>query len=162
MKSKLFPGLTLKQTKFTNTVVKQIREEGKINLVRAAKQSLDTTTYNSSSAAASELLENPKIRQTIQEALNVEGLTSSVIAGGFKHLAAQKPEKVSADVVLRSLIEVSKLMGAYPTQKHANVSLSVKANLSNMQYDDLEHELSRIDDELKSLMNNKSKLPEAT
>ena len=156
MKSKLFPELTPKQAKFTSAVLQQIKENGKINLVRAAQQSLETTTYNSAASGASELLNHPKVKQTIQEALEEAGLTPSLIAGEIRHLAAATVEKVSADVKLRSLVEILKLTGAYPTQKHANISLSVRANLSNMKYEDLESEMSRIDGELKQLVEKKA------
>ena len=156
MKRKLFDSLTPKQSKFTNTVLQQIKETGNVNLVKAAQQSLDTTTYASAAAGASQLLNNSKIKQTIQEALEEAGLTPSLIAGEIRHLAAATVEKVSADVKLRSLVEILKLTGAYPTQKHANISLSVRANLSNMKYEDLESEMSRIDGELKQLVEKKA------
>ena len=145
-------GLTPKQQKFTNIVLKQIKETGETNLTKAALQSYDTTDYGTARMIGSENLTKPTIKQTIQEALESVGLTSHAIADNLKHFANARPEKISADVALKGNIELLKLIGAYPSQKHTNVSLSVKANLNDMKYKDVEGELQTIDDELKSLL----------
>ena len=152
-------GLTPKKRAFTNEVLKQIRETGNTNFVKAAQATLETTTYNSSAVGASELLKDPKVKLTIQEALVQAGLTPTIISGRLRHLATTQVEKVSADTQLRSIVEILKLTGAYPTQKHANVSLSVRANLGNMQYGDLEKEVQRINSELQELTEGKTPNP---
>lgn len=149
-------GLTPKQTKFTQAVVRQIKENGKPNLTQAALQTYDTTDNGTARMIGSENLTNPNIKRTIQEALVAVGLTNDVIANELRSLASKQVSKVSADVKLRSLVELLKLTGQYPTQKHANISLSLKANLTNMKYDDVSKELARIDSELKEVMTGKT------
>lgn len=144
-------GLTLKQAKFTQAVIKQIAETGKVNLTQAAKDSLEVTTDKSASVGAATLLDNARVKQTIQEALIGVGLTAPELAKEIKVLAAAPVDKVSADTKLRSIVEILKLTGAYPTTKHANLNLSIKANLSNLQYGELEKEVEAIDEELKQL-----------
>ena len=149
-------GLTPKQTRVTQALLKQIRETGNVNYTKAGREVLNVNSDNTAAVGVREILRNPQVKQTIQEALEEAGLTPTLIAGEIRHLAAATVEKVTADVKLRSLVEILKLTGAYPTQKHANISLSVKANLSNMKYEDLESEMSRIDGELKQLVEKKA------
>ena len=146
------PGLTPKQAKFTQEVIRQIQEEGQPNLTQAALKTYDTTDYKTASNIASENMDNPRIKKTLQEAFDLISLTPTVIAKNFKFVANSRPDKISADAMLKANIEVAKLMGAYPTQKTAHLSLSVKANLNDMKYEDVKQELDVIDGELKALM----------
>ena len=147
--------LTPKQARFTQAIIKQIEETGTVNGTKAAQETLDVTSPENAASRASELFRVPKVKQTIQEALAESGLTPHIISGRLKHLATTTVEKVSADTQLRSIVEILKLTGAYPTQKHANVSLSVRANLGNMQYGDLEKEVDRINGEIQELIEGK-------
>lgn len=156
-------GLTPKQQKFTNIVVKQIVETGTPNATQAALQTYDTKSISSAAVSGHENLMNPKIKATIQEALAQIGLTPNVIAKELKLLVSAKPKHITGDTKLRSIVELLKLTGSYPTQKHANISLSLKANLSKMKFEEIKNELGKIDEELKILMGNDdaSKDPQA-
>lgn len=155
-------GLTPKQQKFTNIVVKQIIETGKPNLVQAALQTYDTKSYSAAGVSGHENLKNPKVKATILEALDEVGLTNKVLAKNLKYFANARPKKISADVALKGNIELLKLVGAYPTQKHANISLSLRANLNKMDYKEVQTELGKIDEELKRLMNDTPSLDDAS
>ena len=72
--------------------------------------------------------------------------------GNFGKLANHEPEKVNADTVLRANVEIAKLLNAYPGQKTSHVSVSVRANLSSMKFQDVKKELSSIDEDLKNVM----------
>ena len=153
----VFPNnLTPKQARFSQVIINQIQKTGTANATKAAQEALEVTNLNSAATIGSDMLKMPKIKQTIQEALAEAGLTPHVLAGELRSLASSTPEKVSADTKLRSIVEILKVTGAYPTQKHANVSLSVRANLGNMQYGDLEKEVSRINGEIQELIEGKT------
>ena len=149
-------GLTPKQTRVTQALLKQIQETGDVNYTKVGREVLNVKSDNTAVTGVREILTNPQVKKTIQEAFEEIGLTPTLVAGEIRHLAAADVQKVTADVKLRSLVEILKLTGAYPTQKHANISLSVKANLSNMKYEDLESEMIRIDGELKQLVDKKA------
>lgn len=148
---KLRNGLTPKQDAFTKVVLKQITDKGEANLTQAALQVYNTTSDKSASVIASNNLGIISIREQIEQALSRQGLSLDVITGNLGNLANHKPEKVSGDVVLKSNVELLKLMGAYPSSKHTTVNVSFKAKLKDMKYQDLKkyvEEMRQKNDEL--------------
>ena len=79
---------------------------------------------------------------------------SLLVHENLKYFANTRPNKISADVVLRGNVELLKLLGAYPAEKHATVSLSLQAKLSDLNYTDVKKELTAIDEELIEIMGN--------
>ena len=138
--------MTLKQKLF---VKKYIQNGG--NGTKAAFHTYNVKNVAVACSMASENLRKPLIREAIEEALRLQGLTADQLARNLEVLANAQVSKVSADVKLRANIEVLKLTGQYPTQKHANINFSVKANLSHMRIEDLQKEGERIDGDLHEL-----------
>ena len=130
--------LTLKQTKF----VKEYINNGG-NGTQAALQAYDTDVITAPSIA-SENLNKPNIQDTIQQALQQNGLTPKQITHNLGHYANNLSEKVSADASIKANIELLKLMGAYPGSKHTNLNVSIKGDLAKMKYQEAKEALNKL------------------
>lgn len=139
-------ALTLKQRGF----VKEYINNGG-NGAQAAAQVYDTDPLVGRSIA-SENLTKPDIRQAVEEALTKNGLTPQVITEKMKNLVAQEPEKVSADTILRTSVELLKLWGAYPGTKHTNLNLSLRGDVNKMSYSEARETLKKIREDNDSVL----------
>ena len=145
-------GLTPKRAKFTKAVIEQIANDGKINLTQAGLKAFDTTDPKAASVSAARALDDAGVQEQIKQALRSHGLTLDVLSQNLGYYANVRAEKVSADAAIKSNIELLKLMNAYPGQKSSHVSVSLRANLNDMKFQDVKGELGKIDEELKGVM----------
>lgn len=149
---KLRNGLTPKQNAFTKVVVKQIVEKGEINLTQAALEVYDTNSAKSASVIASNNLGIVSVREQIDKALSSSGLGVDAIVDNMKNLACATPEKISADVVLKSNIELLKLHGAYPSTKHTQVNLSLRSQISSLSFAEAKERYEKLHSEINELL----------
>lgn len=136
---KLRNGLTPKQDAFTKVVLKQIADTGTINCTQAALQ-----IYNTAANIGSDNMDLPGVRERIEVALSLKGLSLSAITSNIGNLANAKPEKVSGEVVLKANVELLKLHGAYPDKKSFQVSYSFRDRIKNMSYQEAKAELEKL------------------
>lgn len=139
--------LTPKAAKFTRAVIKQIAIGKTVNLTEAALEAYDTKDRAVASAIGAENLGKPLIRETIEESLRAAGLDATTLATEARKIATAEVEKVSADAKLRSIVEIWKLMGAYPDRKSAHLNLNLKGNIKDMDFQKAKDELQRINSE---------------
>lgn len=139
--------MTIKQKLFVKNYI-----ERNGNGTQAALESYDTTNPNVAHSIATENLRKPTIREAIEEVLHSKGLTLSQVTGNLGYFANSRPEKVNAEAALKANIELLKLMHAYPTQKSAHVSLSLKARLNKMTLEEVKKESEKIHAELMELL----------
>lgn len=135
------PKLTIKQRRFVKAYV----ETG--NGSQAALQAYNTTPEVAPKIASENLLK-PDIRQAVDQALVKSGLTLDLIADEIKGLATTQPDKVSADVKLRSLETLLKLHNAFPGSKHTNLNLSVKGKMRDLSFQDAKLELEKLNSQI--------------
>ena len=130
--------LTLKELKFTNEYIKNGG-----NGTQAVLNSYDTTNKASAATIAKENLNNPFIRERIEEAFRELNQTPKKLLDNLRYIAEQRPEpdKVSADAMIKANVEMLKIMGAYPGTKHTNLNLSLKGKITGMKFQDAKQEL---------------------
>lgn len=145
-------GLTPRDFKFLQVIIRQIKTTGKIHLTNAGLEAFNTDNPKSAGVLAAKALENVSLQEQIRQAFTANGLTLDTISANVGNLANTKPEKVNADTVLRANVELLKLMNAYPSQKKTSVSLSMKADLNRMKFQEVKTELEKIDGELKAII----------
>lgn len=148
---KLSNGLTPKQEKLKNVLLTQIAETGKVNLSQAGMQVYDTQKLNTAHNVAKEALENPHLKATIEEALRSQSLTLDKVSENLSFVANSRPEKVSADTMLKANVEILKLLNAYPDKKSYQFNLSMKGKIKDLSYKEAKEQLSAIDGQIKDL-----------
>lgn len=104
-------GLTIKQQKFTDIVIKQISNGESPNLTEAAAQVYDVKERDSASAIGTQNFQNLTIREQIDTALERTGLTSSKVVDNLAKLANAVPEKYSDATILKANLAVADLLG---------------------------------------------------
>jgi hypothetical protein len=107
------------------------------NGTQAALQVYNSEDPKVAQTIASQNLLLPIVQETIDQIAAKQGITHSTILEEFKDLGTREVEKVSADTKLRSLVELAKMLRMYPSTKHTNINVSVKAKLKDMKYQDL-------------------------
>ena len=137
--------LTPKQTRFVSEYVKNGQ-----NATQAALKAYDTN-YLVARNIGSENLTKPNVQQTIDEILNRQGMTLEANLQNVIGLGNHQPEKVSAETILKSNLELLRIRGAYPDKKSYQYSMSVKGKIKDMSYSEAQKELNTIKDELNTL-----------
>lgn len=148
---KLSNGLTPKQNQLKTEVLKQITEQGKVNMTKVGLKVFDTDNPESARVMATQALQNPTIQEQIQESLNRVGLTPDVITNNLKFLAIQTPDKVSADVMLKANVELLKLYNAYPGKQSLNLNLSLKGKIKDLTPKQAQEELEKLNSKLGNI-----------
>lgn len=129
---------------------------------QAALTSYNTSDPSVAKVIASENLTKPNIKEALEEALRSNGVTPDLITAEIKTLATKQVEKVSGDVKLKSLVELLKLMGAYPGTKHSNLNVNIKAGLKDLTMNQIKEELRVVDAELKEILEKDTPIPTQT
>ena len=127
-------GLTIKEAKF----VKKYIDIG--NATEAIAQTYNTKSRKSAGLMARIIKKKPHIQEAIRLSLQKKGLTSDTLADNIAYLANARPEKITADVILRANIEALKLQGAY---EKVNRTQSIKAIIQTLPNKTLILELSK-------------------
>lgn len=127
-------GLTVKERKY----VKKLIEIG--NGTEAVAQVYDVKKRITAARMSKMIKQKPHVQRAIQDALKRKGLTTDQLAENIAFLANTRPDKISADVVLRSNIEVLKLQGAYDKM---NKTQSFKAIITKLPNKTLIMELEK-------------------
>ena len=114
------------------------------NGTQAALKTYNTDDYNTAHVIASEILQNPTIQKTIDETARDVGVTTDTILGNFNHFAVQKPDKVTADAVIKANIELAKILRMYPDKKSYQFSMSVKGKVKDLGYSEAKKQLDEL------------------
>jgi hypothetical protein len=146
-KRKLDGKLTHSQRNFKNIIVKQVLSGKPVNGTRAIMESYGTKNVKSATVMASQNLKIPNIREAVEEALRAKGLDAPTLAGEAKKLATAKVEKVSADVKLRAIQDIWKLLGAYPDRKTAHLNVNLSGKIKDLSYQDAKKTLLKMNEE---------------
>jgi hypothetical protein len=152
--AKLPNGLTPKQTRFVKQVVKNITETGDMKTTEAALNVYDTTNNAVAAGIASENLNKPAVKSALEEAFRRAGLTDDVLGAELADLALSKPKVVSADVKLRTITELLKLRGAYPSNKQPVSGHSTTINIGNISFTDAKEKLLTLHGESTEFMDD--------
>ena len=139
--------LTYKQKLFAKKYV-----ENGGNGVQTALQVYNVSTYASADAVAREVLENPRVQQSIDEQANSIGITPTVILQRFDRISAIEPEKTTPEAILRATENLGKILNMYPATKHARLNVNMKADLKDLNFTEVKKELEVIDQELKETL----------
>lgn len=151
-------GLTPKQQKFTNIVLKQIADTGEVNGTEAAAQTYPVKNRKTASAIGAENLNKPAIKEQIEIALNKQGLTPDLLLSNIGKIATAEPEKVTGETVLKSNIELLKLLGAYPEKNGGKFSFTVKQNVQNFSFSEAKQKLSEFTSESSEFVSDADEL----
>lgn len=141
-------GLTQKEDAFAKGVVQQIREGKQINGTEIALKVYDTKDKRTAGDIASTNLNKPQIKDEIEKVLERNGISLDTISSNLAFIANSRPEKVSADAMVKSNLELLKLL----TPNKAQLSVSFKADLGKMSFDQVKDKLASIDTELNEVM----------
>ena len=129
---------SIKQKKFVQALVKTG------NATDAVLASYNTTNRKSAQVLGSQNLDKPEVQAELEKALAKNNITLDKVTGNINNLANEQPYKPSSDVILKSNIELLKLMKAYPERVNKSVSYSIKQNVSNKSFSELiEHHKQR-------------------
>src|SRR3990167_4928008 len=135
--------LTVKQRQF----IKKYVENGG-NGTQAALDSYDTMNPNVAHVIASENLQKPTIKRSIELALERAGLTDDSVSELLREATvAGLGEKATNSDSLRGIDMLLRLKDAYPTQKTAHLRVDVTENYNKMTIKELKEELKRIQGE---------------
>ena len=137
--------LTFKRRRFAEEYVKN---NG--NGTQAALKVYDTDNARIAQSIASENLSIPIVARTVEEIAKSVGITSDVILQRFNKLSAFQPEKVSADTVLKSTIELAKVLNLYPDKKNYQFSMSLKGKIKDMSFQEAQKHLADTKEQLTS------------
>lgn len=152
MVTRLKNGLTPKQNKLQTILLQQIKETGETNLSQAGLQVYNTDNRKVAHEIAKDAMESTGMKERIDKAMETAGLTPSLILDNLKDLAVREVDKVSADVKLKTNIELLKLMGAYPGSKHARLNINIKGSIKDMNMKEVDQRLKEVDNELQEVM----------
>lgn len=144
--AKLSNKLTRKQDVFVKSIL-----NGQ-SATQAAIVAYDVSNTKTASVIASQNLNKLSIKEALEEALSSQGLTLDVIAGNIGNLANSKPEKVSSDAVLKANVEILKLHGAYPDKKSYQFSLSARADIRSMTFQEAKVALKKLNQNIDELI----------
>ncbi len=136
-----------KQARF----VKAYLENGG-NGTQAVLQSYDTTDLRTATSIGVENLAKPGIREVVEQAMAKNGLTPETLTDNIKHAALAKPDKVSADAMIKANVELLKLWGAYPGSKHTNLNLSVRGKIKDLTFQDAKRALEKLNSKLGEIV----------
>lgn len=149
---RLSNGLTPKQEKLKTVTLEQIAKTGKVNLTQVGLEVFNTTNRESARVMATQELQNPTIREIVEQALTKNGLTPDTITNAIKDIAVSKVEKVSADTKLNANIQLLKLWGAYPGTKHSNLNINIKGDINKMNFTEAKEALKKLRTDNNSLL----------
>lgn len=119
---------------------------------QAALTAYNTDNPNIAKVIASENLTKPNIREALNAALSSQGLTLDVIVGNLGDIATSKPEKVTGDTVLKANVELLKLHGAYPGKKSYQFSVSARADIRSMTFQEARKALGKLNSQIEELL----------
>lgn len=149
---KLRNGLTPKENAFKDKVLEQISENKNINLTEAAMQTYDLTNRNTAKSLGSELMTKPDIREQIDAALEEHGISPSSVLKNIGKLAVVEPAKVTGETILKSNIELAKLLGMYPGKKSSSINVTLKGRLGTSSFKEAKEMYDAIDGEVVDLV----------
>lgn len=144
--AKINNKLTKKQGVFVKGIL------GGQSATQAAMVAYNVGNTKTASVIASQNLNKLNVREALEEALSSQGLTLGVITGNIGNLANSKPEKVSSDAVLKANVELLKLHGAYPDKKSYQFSLSAKAEIRSMTFQEARIALEKLNQNIDELI----------
>lgn len=145
-------GLTPKQNKFTSIVLEQIKEKGEMNLTEAAMQSYNVSNKNVAGVIGNENINNPKIKQTLEEALSSAGLSIEEAIGNLNSIAKAENVKITGDQKLKANIEILKLHGVYPMHGKGLQNKTKKTVTRTLSYDEAKAQLTMSQTEVSSFV----------
>lgn len=134
--------LTPKQALFVKKVIEGI-PTGK-SLTQSALEVYDTDDPLVARNIASENVAKPIIKESIEQAFVENGLGLTTITGNLAKLATKEADKVSADVILRTNVELLKLLGAYPRHGKANLNVNISAKVKDMSFSEAKKALAQL------------------
>jgi hypothetical protein len=137
--------LTPRQTKLLTVVTGQIVKNGRANLTKAGLETYDTDNPGSAAVMASNELKKPHVEKKLQEILNEKGIGLDQVAENLAHVANMREGiKFTGDQVLKSNVEILKLLNAYPSKTNRSVKVNIKGNLKDLDFKDLDTSLSKL------------------
>lgn len=144
--ARLPDNLTHRERKFVRVLTKG---DG-VSPTEAALQVYNVKTRQSASAMATDIVHRPRVQDAIKKALKAQGLDLGQIASNLKSLANAKPDKMASETVLKANIEALKLMGEYPSEKHAHFNLNAK--IESRSFKEARDELAKLRAETERLL----------
>ena len=134
MAIRLKNGLTPKQNKLVKVVATQILETGKTNMTQAGLQVYDSKNPEVARVIASETIQKPAVKDSLEKALEDNGVSYKTVIENFNKIASKVPEKVTGEAFLKANIELAKVLNMYPGKKVTKTSLSLYGNVKDMDY----------------------------
>lgn len=126
------------------------------NATKAVLFAYNTTKPNAAKVIGSKLLTNANVRGAIEEALGSNGLDVSTLIGNLGKIASSNPERISADVKFKALIELLKLHGVYANKHELRVGLSFTKSVKEMGYYEAKDQLKKLETEAQVFINDVS------
>lgn len=151
---KMKNGLTPKENAFTQKVLEQVKNGESPNLTEAAMQVYDTKDRASAGQIGHEKLKKLEIREQIEQAMESQGLSMDVVLREMKQIATSTPTKITGDTKLRSLIEITKLLGGYPDKKSMHLSLNLKGKIGSMGFEEAKKVYDKMNAEVGELVSD--------
>lgn len=145
-------GLTQKENAFKNTVLKQIADGKPVNGTQAALEVFDTTDPKVAGQIAHDKLKKVEISEQIDAALEEHGISPSSILQNIGKLASTEPVKVTGETVLKSNIELAKLLNLYPSKKSTSTTYSFKGKIGSTNFKEAKEIYDAIDAEIVELV----------
>jgi hypothetical protein len=153
-KRKLRNGLTQNENKFKNKILEQIASGKPVNGTQAALEVYDTKDPAAAGQIAYTKLKKVEIREQIENAMESQGLSMDVVLREMKTIAVSVPAKITGDTKLRSLIEITKLLGGYPDKKSMHFSLNLKGKVGSMDFKEAKTMYDKMNAEVGELVND--------
>ncbi len=117
----------------------------------AVMQSYDVKSRAVATSIGSENLRKPEVREAIDEALSAQGLSVSAVTSNIGTIANFKPEKISAETVLKANIELLKLKGVYVDRTH-ELDHTFAFQLNSLTYEEVLEELQNVETQSQEML----------
>lgn len=149
---KLSNGLTPKQNKFKNEIVKQLRKNGNINGTQAALKVYDSTSSVVAESIARENLGKPLIRKALEDELAANNLSSNQLLKNLEKVANGTPEETDK-IPLKHYINVNlSLLKLITDKKQGNQGHGNNYTFINLGFSEAKKELDKMNSQASEFL----------
>lgn len=140
-RKRLRNGLTPKQNKLKNVLLEQIEKTGGTNITQAGLAVYNTKDRATAHQVAREALENPKLAEVIEKALNKANATPSKLLDNIASLAHATPKEYKDSTVLKANIALLKISGVDVTGQKTTHTKTTKTTIQQLGFDESKQQL---------------------
>lgn len=149
-------GLTPKENKLKNVLLRQIKETGQMNKTQAGLEVYDTKNKDVARTIVYETLQKPAVKDELEKALNSAGISVEKSIKNLANLADAQPVKHTDAVVYKSNMSILKLLGVDINKKASTIKHTYKQKVEQIGFDSAKNVLTKTSVEATELIQDVS------